>query len=95
MAHNRSPGKIRSDVLGSPLDIYRGWVIEVECESPNCPVGRSHRVDALARHYPGRTVGEVIGRLRCVACGQGPRVIVIAEAFQRRRVPLRGPEVRY
>ena len=95
MAHNRSPSRIRSDVLASPLDIYRGWLIEVECGTPGCPVGRSHRADALARHYPGCTVGQLVGRMKCVACGQGPKAVVIAEAIQRRRVPLRGPEVSY
>ena len=95
MAHNRSPSRLRSDVLAGPIEVYRGWVLEVECGTPGCPVGRSHRVEALAGHYPGLTVGEVIDRLRCVACGQGPRNIVLAEAVRRRRVPLRGVEVAY
>ena len=30
MAHNRSPSKIRADVLGSPLSIYSGWFLEVD-----------------------------------------------------------------
>ena len=93
MAHNRSRTKLRSDVLGSALNIYRGWLLKADCGSPGCPVGRSHRLEALARYYPGATVGDVLNRLRCLKCGQGPREAVIVEAYRRRRVPLRGPEV--
>ena len=95
MAHNRYPSKLRSDVLAAPLEVYRGWMLEVECEGSGCPVGRSHRVDALVRHYPDATVGAVLLRLRCVTCGRGPAVIVLAEVRAARRVPLRGPECGY
>ena len=77
MAHNRSPSKLQSDVLAAPLEVYRGWMLEVECEGSSCPVGRSHRIDALVRHYPGARVGML--RLRCVTCGRRPAVVVLTE----------------
>ena len=86
---------MRSNVLAAPLDFYRGWMLEVECEGSSCPVGRSYRVDALVRHYPGATVGAVLLRLKCVACGWGPVVVVLTEVRATRRVPLRGPECGY
>ena len=95
MAHNRSPSKLRSDVLAAAIEVYRGWMLEVECEGSSCPVGRSHRLDALVRHYPGATVGSVLLRLRCVTCGRGPAVVVLTEVRAARRVPLRGPELGY
>ena len=70
MAHNRSPSKIRADVLGSPLSIYSGWFLEVDCGG-SCPRGRLYRVQALARAHgdrrrrgmagagPGRNPGAV------------------------------------
>ena len=95
MSHNRSPSKIRSDVLSSPLDVFRSWHLEVECCGGDCPVGRMHRVDALIRHYPGATVGGVLARLKCVTCGRGLSSAVLAQARPLRRVPLRGAEVQY
>ena len=70
-------------------------MLEIECEGNRCPVGRAHRVDVLARHYPGGTVGEVLLRLKCVACGRGPTMVVLTELRASRRVPLRGPECMY
>ena len=90
MAHNQSPSKLRSDVLGAPLEIYRGWQIQAECGQAGCPAGRAYRVETLARLYPGCTVGEAVNRLRCASCGTGPRDVAMAEVFERRRVPLRG-----
>ena len=95
MAHNRSPSKLRSDVLAAPLDVYRGWMLEVECEGSSCPVGRSHRIDALMKHYSGATVGAVLLRLKCVTCRREPAVVVLTEVRAARRVPLRGPECGY
>ena len=95
MAHNRSPGKIRSDVLQSPLGSFHGWRLELECQPGTCPTGRYHRVNRLLQHYPGCTVGQVIGRLRCVTCGRGPTAVVLAEDRPGRRVPLTGPECGY
>ena len=95
MAHNRSPGKIRSEVLASPLAHFRGWRLEVDCAGSGCPSGRYHRVSKLMGHYPDATVGLVLQRLRCVACGRGPGAVVLAEDRPGRRVPLWGPEVTY
>lgn len=92
MAHNLSPSKLRSDVLAAPLEVYRGWLLEVGCDGDRCPFGRSHRVDALVKRYPGVTVGAVLLRLKCVTCGRGPAVVVLTEVRAARRVPLRGPE---
>ena len=95
MAHNRSPSKLRSDVLAGPLEVYRNWLLEVECAGTACPIGRVHRIEGLARHYPGATIGDVLRRLRCVTCGCGPAVAVLVELRAARRVPLRGPECGY
>lgn len=94
MAHNRSPSKIRADVLAVPLDVYRGWMLEVDCGGP-CPRGRIYRIEALARHHGDRKVGEVIRRFRCQVCGAGPIKVTLTETFERRRVPLIGPDVMY
>lgn len=94
-ARNRSPSKLRSDVLAAPLEVYRGWMLEVECEGSSCPIGRAHRVEALVKHYPGATVGVVLLRLKCVTCGRGPAVVVLTDVRAVRRVPLRGPECGY
>ena len=94
MAHNRSPGKIRSDVLMSPLDAFSAWLIEVDCAGA-CPRGRVYRVETLAKAHGDRTVGDVVRRFRCAQCGAGPVTVTLSESFERRRVPLIGPEVRY
>ena len=94
MAHNRSPSKIRADVLGSLLSIYSGWFLEVDCGG-SCPRGRLYRVQALARAHGDRTVGDVVRRFRCQVCGAGAITVVLSEAFERRRVPLVGPECGY
>ena len=95
VAHNRSPSKLRSDVMAAPLTYYGGWMLEVECGNSGCPVGRSHKVASLFKHYPGCTVATVIGRLRCIRCGRGPVSAVLVLAHPQDRLPLRGPEVRY
>lgn len=95
VAHNRSPSEIRSDVLGSPIEIFRGWHLEVECGGSDCPVGRMNGVDALIHHYPGAMVGEVLARLKCVACGRRLTTAVLSQSRPLRRLPLRGPEVSY
>jgi hypothetical protein len=59
MAHNRSPGKIRSDVLMSPLGSFNAWFLEVDCAG-GCPRGRVYRVSALARAHGDRTVHDVV-----------------------------------
>ncbi len=94
MAHNRSPSKIRADVLGSTLSIYSGWFLEVDCGG-SCPRGRLYQVKALARAHGDRTVGDVVRRFRCQVCGAGAITVVLSEAFERRRVPLVGPECGY
>ena len=94
MAHNRSPGKVRSDVLMSPLSVFGAWLLEVDCAGA-CPRGRVYRVAALAKAHGDRTVGDVINRFRCSRCGAGAVTVTLSEAFERRRVPLVGPEVRY
>ena len=63
------PSKIRADVLGSPLSIYSGWFLEVDCGG-SCPRGRLYRVGALARAHGDRTVGDVVRRFRCQVCGR-------------------------
>ena len=95
VAHNRSPSKQRSDVLTAPLTYYAGWMLEIECGTQGCPVGRTHKIDVLARHYPCRTVAAVLSHLRCVRCGGGPVSAVLVLTHPQNRVPLRGPEVRY
>lgn len=52
-------------------------------------------MDALARMYPEATVGAVVARFRCLACGRGPESVVLVEAKLARRVAPRKPEVRY
>ncbi len=94
MAHNRSPSKIRADVLGSPLAVHSGWTIEVDCGG-SCPRGRLYRVQALVRAHGKRTVDHVIRRFRCQVCGAGAITVVLFEAFERRRVPLMGPACGY
>ena len=47
MALNRSPSQAAIDVLAAPLEVYRGWLLEVGCEGDGCSVGRSHRVTRL------------------------------------------------
>ena len=59
------------------------------------PVGRAHRIDALARYYPGAKVGAALMRLKCVACGRGPATVVLTEGRAAPRVPLRGAECGY
>ena len=95
VAHNRSPSKLRSDAMIAPLTYYAGWMLEVECGTQSCPVNRSHKIDALARHYPGRTVAAVLSHLRCVRCGGSPVSAVLVLTRPQNRVPLTGPEVRY
>ena len=90
MSHNRSPEKIRSDVLQSPLGSFHAWLIEVDCAG-GCPRGRVYQVAALARAHGDRRVGDVIQRFRCQLCGAGAVTVTLSEAFERRRVPLMGP----
>jgi hypothetical protein len=94
MAHNRSPGKIRSDVLMSPLGAFSAWLVEVDCGG-TCPRGRVYRVEAPAKAHGDRTVGDVVRRFRCTQCGAGPVTVTLSESFERRRVALLGPEVHY
>ena len=61
----------------------------------SCPRGRLYRVQALARAHGDRTVSDVVRRLRCQVCGAGAITVVLSEAFERRRVPLMGPECGY
>ena len=42
-----------------------------------------------------RTVGDVVRRFRCQVCGAGAITVVLSETFERRRVPLVGPECGY
>jgi hypothetical protein len=81
--------------MSSALDTFRGWHLDIECGGVGCPVGRTHRVDALVQHYPGATVGAVLIRLKCVDCGRGIESAVLSQARPLRRVPLRGSEVRF
>ena len=67
MAHNRSPSKIRADVLGSPLSIYGGWLLKVDCGGP-CPRGRLYR----SKRGPGPTATQRWRRgapVPCQVCG--------------------------
>jgi hypothetical protein len=94
MAHNKSPGKVRSEVLATLLvNLGVGWILEVECGGAGCPKGRTHRIDRRSAHYPEGTVGSAVHRLRCVVCGGGAKVAVLVAG--RQRFPLFGPEVRY
>ena len=95
MAHNRSPSRLRADVLASPLAVYRGWRLELECPRGDCPSGRIHAVDRLLLRHPDARVGEVTRRLLCVVCGRAPDSIVLAEDRPGRRVALADPELRY
>jgi hypothetical protein len=96
VAHNRSPTRLRSDVLASPLAVYRGWRLELECAPGGCPVGRIYQLDRLLRACGGdATVGQITRRLRCVVCGRAPETIILAEERPGRRVALAGPEIRY
>jgi hypothetical protein len=95
VAHNRSPSRLRADILASPLAVYRGWRLELECPRGDCPSGRIHGVERLLLRHRDARVEEVTCRLRCVVCGRAPESIVLAEDRPGRRVALAGPEIRY
>jgi hypothetical protein len=77
----------------SPLGAFGARLLEVDCAG-GCPRGRVYRISALSKAHGDRTVGDVVRRFRCQVCGASPVTVTLSEAFERRRVPLMGPEVR-
>ncbi len=72
MGHNVSNRKRSGQILNSPLDDFRTWLLAVDCRYPQCARGRAYDVAAMAGVYPGLTVGKAIARMRCSGCGLPP-----------------------
>jgi len=66
-------------------------MLAVDCQSGGCGGERTFAVSDLANFYSGRTVGEVLRRMRCSVAG-APRIL--DARVRPRRVPLLGSEAR-
>ena len=100
-AANASARGQRAAILASPLSELTGFNLSVDCLTPGCGGERTLALADLAGFYgSGRTVGDVLGRMRCSgACGErvGAAWLVtgILNARVRpRREALWGPEAR-
>ena len=89
----------RAAILAGPLSELTGFNLTVDCLSPGCARERTFAVTDLASFYGGgRTVGDVLRRMRCSgACSgrvgaawlvTGP---VLNARVRPRRVALLGP----
>jgi hypothetical protein len=101
-AANASARGQRAAILASPLSELSGFCLVVDCLAPGCGGERTFAVSDLAGFYgAGRTVGDVLRRMRCSGgCGgragaawlvTGP---VLSTRVRPRRVPLVGAEAR-
>jgi hypothetical protein len=101
-AANASARGQRAAILASPLSELTGFNLAVDCLSPGWSRERTFALADLATFYGGgRTVGDVLRRMRCSdACGgrvgaawpvTGP---VLNARVRPRRVALLGPEAR-
>lgn len=77
VAHNISNRKRSSAVRNSPLDDFQNWLMAVDCRNPQCRRERAYDVAAMARVYPGLTVGQAISRMRCSGCGLPPSTVCV------------------
>jgi hypothetical protein len=98
-AANASARAHRSAILASPLHELMGFCLELDCLAEGCRRDRMFAVSELASFYGrDRTVGEVLGRMRC----SGGRVVaaclvtgpVMNMRVRPRRVAQLGPEAR-
>ena len=101
-AANASARGQRAAILASPLHELTGFYLAVDCLASGCARERTFAVAELASFYgAGRTVGEVLRRMRC-SSGCGGRVgaawlmtgPILNRRVRPRRVPLLGPEAR-
>ena len=100
-AANASPRGQRVAILASPLSELTGFMLAVDCQSGVCGGERTFAVSDLANFYGGRTVSEVLRRMRCRG-GCGGRVgaawlvtgPILNARVRPRRVALLGPEAR-
>jgi hypothetical protein len=70
MAANASARGQRVAILGSPLHELDGFLLAVDCGSPNCRGERSYAVADLAGMFGRRrTLSDVLHRMRCAECG--------------------------
>lgn len=103
MAANASPRAQRYAVFTSTLTELRGFVLEVDCLTAECPRNRMYSIGELARFYGENcTVGDILRRMRCNAFnrGCGGRVQAawlstgreINARVRARRVALMGPD---
>ena len=102
MAANASARGQRAAIFASPLSELSGFCLVVDCLTPGCGGERTFAMSDLAGFYGvGRTVGDVLRRMRCSGgCGgragaawlvTGP---ILNARVRPRRVPLLGPEAR-
>jgi hypothetical protein len=102
-ATNASPRGQRVAILASPLRELTGFCLVVDCLGPRCERERTFPISELADFYGrGRTIAEVLRRMRCSdeACGRrvaaawlttGP---ILNARVRPRRVALLGPDAR-
>ncbi len=99
MAANASTRAQRSAVLASSASEFVGWRLAVDCGDPTCGGERAYAVAAMiGLHGSDTTIGAMLTRLRCRACGQAPRTAFIetgpefSARGRLRRLALMGPD---
>ncbi|MFT8245162.1 hypothetical protein [Roseomonas sp. BN140053] len=76
MPEPQEPAGIRrgSEALARPLAEFRAYHFSVECPPGSCPFRRVP-VAPILDARPDLTVGAVLDRLRCQACGCEPEIV--------------------
>lgn len=69
MAANTSARKLQLEALSAQAADYGHCFLTVDCGAEPCERGRTYPVNGLAGVYPGLTLGEILRRMRCHACG--------------------------
>lgn len=78
MAHTLSREKALRRLHAEPLSAWRGWLVYARCTGGHRP--RAMSVDAvLALPNPPATVGQLLHRLRCRACGAPPEGMALRQ----------------
>ena len=86
MSHNVSNRKRAADARTALLAEFTHWSLAAGCT----PCGRGSWVEVrvLLAEQPGRTVGQVVERMRCQHCGRVPTAAWLGDAGGRTVVVL-------
>ncbi len=78
MAANASTRAQRSAVLASSASEFVGWRLAIDCGDSTCGGERAYAISSMiGLHGREVTIGAMLARLRCRACGQPPKTACI------------------